>query len=85
MSGNMLGMQTVSEVMQGELKRKSCPIMMECTKMVNKFTFTNICNTAFYTRCFEFSKRMGEIDMPSSWLRTLAIKKDSPPEVNENL
>jgi hypothetical protein len=79
-------MTTRSEALQRELQWKSCPCMLDCEAIITRNFFDRICNSAGYTNCHHFARRVGELQTPFEWLQKFAVhenEKNAPAGVGE--
>jgi hypothetical protein len=66
-------MSTFSEAYQEKFGRRDCPFLFECDVQVTKDFFARVCKTPAYTNCHHFAKRVGELQLPITWLQKMAI------------
>ncbi|MBM3291212.1 hypothetical protein FJY84_00875 [Candidatus Bathyarchaeota archaeon] len=66
-------MSTLSEALQEKFGRKDCPFIFDCDVQVTKDFFSRVCKTPAYTNCHHFAKRVGELQLPMTWLQKIAI------------
>lgn len=66
-------MSTFSEAFQEKFGRRDCPFLFECDVQVTKDFFARVCKTPVYTNCHHFAKRVGELQLPITWLQKMAI------------
>jgi len=66
-------LSTFSEAYKERFGRKDCPFIFECDVEVTKDFFARVCKTTAYTNCHNYAKRVGELQVPLTWLQKLAI------------
>jgi len=67
---------TFSEAYQEKFGRKDCPYIFDCDTPTTKDFFTRVCKTPAYTNCHNFAKRVGELQLPLTWLQKMAIDQE---------
>ena len=66
-------MSTFSDAFQEKFSRKDCPFIFDCNVEVTKDFFIRVCKTPAYPNCHNFAKRVGELQLPLTWLQKLAV------------
>jgi hypothetical protein len=66
-------LSTFSEAFQEKFERKDCPFIFDCDVEITKDFFSRVCKTPAYPNCHHFAKRVGELQVPMTWLQKLAI------------
>jgi hypothetical protein len=66
-------LSTFSEAFQEKFGRKDCPFIFDCNVEITKDFFGRVCETPAYPNCHHFAKRVGELQVPMTWLQKLAI------------
>ena len=66
-------MSTFSEAYQEKFGRNDCPYIFDCDVPTTKDFFMRVCKTPAYTNCHNFAKRVGELQLPLTWLQKMAI------------
>ena len=75
-------MSTLSEALQEKFGRKDCSFIFDCDIQVTKDFFSRVCKTPAYTNCNNFARRVGELQLPMTWLQKIAIDQARVTEQN---